>query len=422
MNRLERAVYDFVKNNPVLKLKIVRAYQLVCGLVPQKSLRSVHPIITRQGYFFGFHDKTPFSLDNTSLLAHRPLIDNRSVRPGDRAEVGFFAGEDWQDFRRLGDTTAWDWQLGSMLQWRGKRTGELVFNDIVDGRIGARILDMEGTLLSQLPRPVVHVSPCGSWASTYCFRRVGKALPGYGVRIAGDDERPREGFTVPDSPDFAVFSLADGSTRFSIGLDAIQAIAPHPSMSGSLHFFHHSLFSPSGTRLFFFHRWLDRTGRYWTRIFACNAADGSNLVLLATHEMVSHVGWIDDDRLLAYARTRAGGDGYYLLPANGEQAEPVAAHAFTSDGHPMWSPKGSAFVTDSYPDRFRNQYLYQYDMDTHTATTILRTHLGRAFLNDLQVDLHPRFDRSGEVICFDSGHPGVRSLCTVAMPRAETAR
>jgi hypothetical protein len=29
------------------------------------------------------------------------------------------------------------------------------------------------------------------------------------------------------------------------------------------------------------------------------------------------------------------------------------------------------------------------------------------------VDLHPRFDRTGNVICFDSGHLGVRSLCTV---------
>jgi len=148
-------------------------------------------------------------------------------------------------------------------------------------------------------------------------------------------------------------------------------------------------------------------------MFACNATDGSDLSLFPTNEMVSHVGWISDDKVLTYARTAALGDGYYIFHDQSKAYERIAEGTFNSDGHPMWSPKGGAFVTDSYPDRFRNQYLYLYDTDREVATTILRTHLDRTFLGDLQVDLHPRFDRTGNVVCFDSGHTGVRSLCTI---------
>jgi hypothetical protein len=415
MNRLELLIYNSVKNSPRIKRRIVRTYQLLCGLVPQRRLMCDSPVIVRRGFFFGFHDKKPFSADNRLLLAHRNLIGNRTVRPGEATEVGVFAGEGWQSFTPLGQTRAWDWQLGSMLQWRGEHAEHIVFNDIVDGAVGTRIVTTAGTPVASFRSPVVHVSPCGQWASSYCFRRVGKAMPGYGVRLADDEASSLQEFTCDSPSEFRVFSLRDGSTRFAFSLDEICCIEPHPSMDGAFHFFHHSLFNPSGTRLYFFHRWVDGQQRLWTRMFTC-AADGGGLFRLPTYEMASHVGWIDDGRLLAYARTEGSGDGYYILRDGQSSYKRLADESFNSDGHPMWSPSGAHFVTDSYPDRFRNQYLYVYDVERSRPTRVLRTHLSTAFLDDLQVDLHPRFDRTGGTICFDSGHLGTRSLCTVATP------
>jgi hypothetical protein len=412
MNQLELFIYNRVKNNPELKRHIVRLYQRLCSAIPQRRLVSTSRVITRPGYFFGFHDKIPFSADNSLLLAHRNQIGNRSVRPGDLAEVGVFGGDDWQAFTPVGETRAWDWQLGAMLQWRGAAAQQIVFNDIVDSDIGSRIVSRTGVAIGSFKLPVVHVSPCGQWASSYCFRRVGKAMPGYGVRIEGDDETSLADFDCGESSDFRVFSLVDGRIRFALSLRDIQLIEPHPSMKGAFHFFHHSLFNPSGRRLFFFHRWLDVRQRRWTRMFSCDA-DGGRLFVLPTHEMASHVGWIDDEHLLASARTQQFGDGYYVFRDCQREFERVGNESFNSDGHPMWSPRGDRFVTDTYPDRFRNQYLYVYDMKTRHATRVLRAHLGIAFPDDLQVDLHPRFDRTGRVICFDSGYCGTRSLCTV---------
>jgi hypothetical protein len=303
-----------------------------------------------------------------------------------------------------------------MRQWCGNTSDQIAFNDIVDGTIGSRVVTTKGRETARLPHPVVHVSPSGEWASSYCFRRVGKAMPGYGVRIAGDERTPVHDFTCADSADFRVFSLADGATRFAFSLDEVRRIEPHASMAGAFHFFHHSLFNPSGTRLYFLHRWLDRSFRLWTRMFSCDSS-GGGLSLFPTHEMVSHIGWLDDTTVLAYARTRAEGDGYYLLRVDSADVTRVGSTQFNSDGHPMLSPDRRMFVTDTYPDRFRNQYLFLYDLEQGKRIHLARTHLSRRFLDDLQVDLHPRFDRRGATVCFDSGHTGTRTLCTLDLAK-----
>jgi hypothetical protein len=412
MNRLELFIYNRVKDRPELKLRIVRAYQFCAGLIPQQAVQSNAAIATRAGYFYGFHDKSPFSADNSLLLAHRNLSGDRPLRAGDEAEVGFFTGAGWLQWSPLHRTKAWDWQLGAMLQWRGNSSEQIAFNDIVDGAIGSRIFTTGGRQIAELPHPIVHVSPCGEWASSYCFRRVGKAMPGYGVRVAGDERGSLHDFTCADSADFRVFALASGATRFAFSLDEVRRIEPHPSMEGAFHYFHHSLFNPSGTRLFFLHRWVDRNSRRWTRMFSCDSS-GNGLSLFPTHEMVSHIGWSSDTTVLAYARTREQGDGYYFFSVDSAAVERVAGGDFNSDGHPMLSPDRKMFVTDTYPDRFRNQYLFLYDLVHRAKIQLARTHLPRKFLDDLQVDLHPRFDRSGRTVCFDSGHPGTRSLCTL---------
>jgi hypothetical protein len=89
MNKFELVVYNLVKNNPTLKQLIVDMYQTVLSCIPQKKLISSFPVFERQGFFYGFHDKTPFSTDGTYLLAHKNLIGNRSVRVGDTVEIGF---------------------------------------------------------------------------------------------------------------------------------------------------------------------------------------------------------------------------------------------------------------------------------------------------------------------------------------------
>jgi GT2 family glycosyltransferase len=87
MNKVELFLYNLVKANPRLKRKVRDAYQRMCDWVPVKSVESAYTIEVRKGFFYGFHDKCPWSADNRMLLAHQaptavPRPSGRTVSRG----------------------------------------------------------------------------------------------------------------------------------------------------------------------------------------------------------------------------------------------------------------------------------------------------------------------------------------------------
>src|SRR5437660_4396697 len=112
MNTIELAVYNLVKRNPRLKMGVRNAYQRICDVVPVKRAESAYEIIAREGFYFGFHDKTPWSADETKLLANRVLVPLRMPQPDDELEVGFVQGSEYREFVPVGRTRAWNWQQG----------------------------------------------------------------------------------------------------------------------------------------------------------------------------------------------------------------------------------------------------------------------------------------------------------------------
>lgn len=84
-----------------------------------------------------------------------------------------------------------------------------------------------------------------------------------------------------------------------------------------------------------------------------------------------------------------------------------------SDGHPSYSPDGSMVVTDTYPDRARVASIYY--MKENKITRIVRVFSPFKYDNDLRCDLHPRWNRIGDKICFDSVFEGLRGLYVVRL-------
>ena len=74
-------------------------------------------------------------------------------------------------------------------------------------------------------------------------------------------------------------------------------------------------------------------------------------------------------------------------------------------------------ITDTYPDRFRNQFLVLGLPDGQRRIDLARTHLPMRFKRELQVDLHPRLHPSRPIACADTGHTGTRALMTVDFSR-----
>lgn len=415
MNRVELAVYNLVKRNPKVKMGIRNAYQRICDVVPVKSAVSRYSISVREGYFFGFHDKCPWSQNNAMLLANQCDIPPRMPRSGDCVTVGYFTGEDFMDFNPIAQTNTWNWQQGCMLQWIGG-TNFFIFNDFDGASHVARVYDSAGKLTRTLPVPIAALSPRGDYALSYSFERCHVYAPGYGY-VNGAD--PEQGSERPGTRGIQVLDLTSGQAKHLFSVSDIASLQPDRSMEGAYHYVSHCQFDPSGNRFVFFHRWIKDFNFLRTRMISCDLG-GTDLFVFPTDGMVSHVAWRDDGHILAYARVKEKGDRYVLFEDKTGGYTVVGESRFNSDGHPSFSPNRRWILTDTYPDRFRVSTLILYDTQTGQRFDLAKLRSPREFASpNLEstwpCDLHPRWDRSGTSICFDSPHTGRRALCTIRL-------
>jgi hypothetical protein len=415
VNKIELAVYNLVKGNPNLKMGIRNVYQRVCDIVPTREVESLYEISVRDGFFFGFHDKIPWSPRNTELLANQIKVPLRMPRADDELGVGFLTGENWSEFVEVSRTRAWNWQQGCMLQWVGA-TDCFVFNDFDHLQHVAKIYDVRGRHIKTLASPVGAISPDGEWALSYSFERCNIYSPGYGYANGTDPERENE---KPVKHGLQLLSLASGEGKLLFSVRDIASLQPDQSMKGAFHYLTHCQFAPSSRRFVFFHRWIKDFNVLRTRMISCDL-EAKKLFIFPTDGMVSHVAWRDNQSVLAYARVKGSGDRYVLFEDQTDNYKLVGKGHFNSDGHPSYSPDGRWILTDTYPDRFRNSYLILYDTQTDRRFDLAKLKSPRMFASpsfekNWQCDLHPRWDRKGEMVCFDSVHTGRRSLCTLRL-------
>ena len=413
LTRIERLVHERVKNNRRLKALLRDALQGLCDVRGPAGSESAYPIEAREGYFFGFHDKCPWSSDGTMLLAHRYHFDFRRPGPQDSVEVGFFRSPHFLEFVPVGSTSAWNWHQGAMLQWVGN-SSRILYNDCSGGEHVARIVDCEGRLQSTLPRPIGAVSPDGLMTLGYSFARLRASPYGYGY---ANGEDPDEEASCPSRSGIEAIDIPSGKRRTVITLAEIAAVESEPSMRGAFHYATHCQFSPSGSRFLVFHCWLYGGHRIGLRMLTCST-DGRDVHVFRTSGMVSHTAWRDDEWILAFARTHSRGDAYYLCRDQSDELLPLGENELISDGHPSFSPDGGWVLTDTYPDRYRRRRLVLFDVTSRRAHTLAslyspRQFSRRRFAGMLRCDLHPRWDREGKAVCFDSTHTGRRALCTM---------
>lgn len=405
MNELERIVHTIVGDYPWVKDPLVYTYQRLLSLIPTQDQITCQNLQVREGYFFGFHDTSPWSSDSKFILSHKFTAVGTSRKPGSRAiEFGVFEGDGLDIFKTIGKTTAWNWQQGSSLQWVRGHNELFTANTLENGQPTAEFWNVSGKQHHSLPLHLANVSPDGCYGVSYCFLRLSQGMPGYGYE--GISQRA-------ETESISVIDLFSGETVFSLELRDIKAISPTNEMDGSFHFFSHALFSPDSTRFLFYHRWRQRSGVLHTRLYSVGT-NGEDLFSYSSGEY-SHLAWRNSNEVLAYCRTGGQAWGYYLFKDGTKAATPVGRQFFTSDGHPQFSTGGHNFVTDSYPDRYRQQRLFTYNIGNNNGKEIAKLKIPHKFRREYRCDFHPRWSPDGGTICFDSAHTGTRSLCTLKL-------
>jgi hypothetical protein len=412
-HRLERRVARALESLPWLRHSIKTIYHRAnyvyfkeqgfrWTLHPSARLLSIGewaglPLDPEQGVFFGYYDKSPWSPNMQRAIVHRLRSDTRaSIIVLDRSDHTCWVA---------GISSTWNHQQGSMAQWLPWSAGRsLIFNDCVDGDLVSRIVTTDGQD-SLVPLPIQALHPVEKVALSLNYRRLARLRPEYGYPVSARNFAPDQAL---DRDGIWRVDLETGDSRLLLSIASLVGHDPPVEMSKSGHKINHVLYSPAGSRFVFLHRWLGPGGKF-SRLYVAGA-DGANLRLLLDERMVSHYSWADETHVLAWARAQEAGDRYYIIDVITGRAQAVGEGVLDEygDGHGSFSPNRHWIVTDSYPDRARQQHLLLYHLATGKRIEIGRFLAPWRFNGAVRCDLHPRWSPDGGWICIDSAHTGTR--------------
>ncbi len=353
-------------------------------------------------HWFGYYDKLQFDPAGSNVLGMAVGFEGRSPLPGDVIEIGVIdlgAADRWTV---LGESRAWCWQQGCMLQWIPGRHGEVIWNDRAGGRFISHILNVETGERHTLPHPVYALAPDGRSAVTVDFSRINDMRPGYGY--AGIPDRNRD-CLAPDESGIWRVDLETGGSELIVTLAEVARIPyAYADLAGAKHYFNHLLVNPAGTRFVFLHRWRFGQDRFFTRMLTAGL-DGADIRVIDDSGHTSHFCWRDAGHVLAFSTPVGNRPGFYLF--EGAMGRPDLVIDDPVDGHCTYLPGGEWIVSDTYPiGPDREQELYLYNVATGGRLSLGRFPTPLNYTGEWRCDLHPRVSPMGNRIVIDSAHGG----------------
>jgi len=397
----------------------------------------------RGHHFFGYYNKSPWDSSGRYLLAQRVPMLTADLDGSEIAELGYFDLYNADRFTVVGETTAWNWQMGSQLQWLGGLPGrQLIYNSragSLDGDVPypdfrATVFDADTRNSRELPLPVYVVAPNSAWALCVDYSRFEVTHPTIGYRASVAEP------SLANAPaDDGIFrmDIESGDAELILSLRDLARFQPLPSMDRAIHWVTHLEINPASKRFLFIHRWSERVEDetcFLHRLFSANA-DGSDLRLLECTDhplpqlsasfdasqvgtfdyekseyQISHPAWKSDDEIIAWAPHR-GAIHYHLYDERNDEVRVIGAGSLTENGHMSYSRDGKWLLSDTYPDSNSNErLLILYDVESDQRYDIGNFYTDPNLGKPNRCDLHPRWHPDARQLCIDSVHEGERQM------------
>ncbi|MCA9030110.1 MAG: hypothetical protein KDA66_04830 [Planctomycetaceae bacterium] len=367
-------------------------------------------------HWFGYYDKLQFDPTNRYVLSNEVAFEHRTPTADDAIRVGMVDLENGDRWIELGESRAWGWQQGCMLQWRPGHGREVIWNDRKGDQFVSHVLNVVTDEHRVLPAPVYTLSSDGSFGLTADFARIQVMRPGYGY--VGLPDKFGDQLAPQDSGVFKV-DLATGKTSLVLPLAEVAKIPYHgQQLENVWHYFNHLLISPDDQRFIVLHRWRKRdantgepTGGFTTRMFTANI-DGSDLFVLDPSGYTSHFIWRDPEHICMWTRPEGKPEAFYLYTDKTRVIEPVGAGVMTRNGHNTYLPETNSewILNDTYPDKDRIQRPYLYHVPTGKQVWLGEFPSPKVYTGEWRCDTHPRSSNDGTKVCIDSPHAGGRQL------------
>jgi hypothetical protein len=362
--------------------------------------------------FFGYYDLSPFDRNDTKVLAHRTHHTLTSPDPKSCIDIGYYEVDSLKNntnFIKIGESYAWCWQQGSRLQWFPKNRNEktVFYNTVKAFKYIGIIQDIDSReIIREIPLPLYDISNCGNKGLSLNFSRLQRLRPGYGYTSSPD---LTEKENIPKNDGVFLFDFKTGKKILLISFDEIVKIGKMPeNWIDCQHYINHLCFNPSGTKFMFLHL-LSNNNKRHSRLFVCDT-DGSNLKLLNDSEAISHYTWKDNHTLLCTIYLEQSRElryvNYDLISGKSEKLAPAVLR---KDGHPTYIWDHTVLLTDTYPNRFRQQFIITLDIKTNYKKKA-RFYRHRKFKGEVRTDLHPRVNNSESLVCIDDELHGFKAL------------
>lgn len=402
----KQTLIRFIRRFPAAKRLIKNIYEVLGDLISDRiSWPDDIELISgsKSEHLFGYYDKSPWNALGDIIYMGVQGADKfaASSKPAD-----IILHSNNGEKRVVAQTSAWNVQQGSMLQWHAGSSEHILFNDFRNGEycsVRKSVIDNKEQIFSA---PVYSVSRDGKVALTLDFARLNTLRPGYGYSNSVDFSAT---VPCPDEPCIWQIDLTTNRIQPLYTYTELMALRSSPTMKDAFHKVNHIMISPSGNAFIFLHRWIQKGKKFDRLLWA--PIDGSRSPRILLDEgMVSHSNWRDDNTIITYANALGLGPRYCLIDVISGAIEDLSDFFPSVDGHPSYSPDKRFVITDSYPDFKRKQSIFLLDMYGKKKIQLASIYASGKYRNNTRCDLHPRWSPNGDQICFDASKDGLRQV------------
>ncbi len=364
--------------------------------LPQCEIRT----LTRgpKHHFFGYYGICPWNQAGTYLLSlESPFQDHFPARD-EPAAIGLVEAKSGT-FEKISETHAWNLQQGAMLHWNPLHNDEILYNDRQDNRIVSVVMNVQTGKQRILPAAINGLSHNGQYALSLSYGRLGrlrKTVSYQGI------EDPTEDVPHPDNDGVFVMDMrtSQRTLAVSVGDFYTQIKDRHPELKERHLWCNHTVFNKSDTRFFFLGRSMEK-GRLETGMFTADRDGGNLREVIPYGSSVSHFDWRNDEEIVATFKYQGRGRRHVLFTDGRQDCRILGDGMLDFDGHCTFGPDGNWLTTDR--KRGLNQSLIVYNVETRQGKTIVTLDMKqkRNISGHLRCDFHPRWNRTGDAICFD---------------------
>ena len=372
-----------------------------------------------KNHWFGYYDKREFDPSGNLVLANELTFEGRAPTGDDSIGVGFVDTSDNDRWHTIGQSRAWGWQQGCMLQWVGDRGEQILWNDRQGDSFVCRIYDVKTKMIRTIPRPIYTISSDGRFGLSADFRRIDNLRPGYGYDGLAD---PFVDQHAPEESGVWRIDLKTGEESLILSLADVAKIAwpDGETHANAWHYFNHLLINPSGERFIVLHRYrpafdpstLKYEGRFITRMITADI-DGGNVFVLDPSGFTSHFIWKNDQEVTMWTKPAGGAHGFYTLTDRTRKVVAVGHDKMPTNGHNTYlaAPYNDWILNDTYPDKKTSrQTVYLYHVPSGRRVDLGHFPSPPAYRGEWRCDTHPRSSDDGLQVAIDSPHDGGRQV------------